>query len=110
MTHVFRGTENNERVTDRFARRSTQRYTKDAAMRADERGQHTLRGNDDDMQLARTTICINRQSVKMSRKIWEWLRDKSLKLNDQKTDVVLYTSISCILQLSAMRVFHLSLA
>jgi hypothetical protein len=32
---------------------STQRYTKDAAMRADERGQHTLRGEDDDMQLAR---------------------------------------------------------
>ena len=53
MTHVFCGTENNLRVTDRFARRSTQRHAKDAATRPDERQLHTLTGEDGSTELAR---------------------------------------------------------
>ena len=42
------------------------------------------------------TICtiFNRKSVKMTYKIREWLQDKSLKLNDQKTVVVFLASNS----------------
>ena len=59
MTHVFRGTEYNQRVTrlerlDRFAKISTRRRAKDEATHADERGQHTLKGEDGSTESART--------------------------------------------------------